>query len=95
MTKIKHAFLSDNTPSDLQFKLNYDDNSIVGVDTNIDTNLHKESNTIENNFHKDTLDNNQDLLYEPNQFNVPDTTNKVNSNQENANTFKEVPLTIQ
>ena len=72
-------------PSGLQFITYYTDNLLAGVDSDTETNSHEQSNSIKS-YHEDTLDTHQEILYVPNQFNVPNTTNKIRSHQENTNT---------
>ena len=85
INKTQQALISDNMPSGLQSITNNTDNLLAGVDSNTDINSYERSNKMES-YHEDTLDTNQEILYKPNYFNVPNTTNKLMSHQENTNT---------
>ena len=58
------------------------------MDTNTDTNSYEQLNPMDENF-----DNNLEILYEPNQVDVPKTTNELKSDQENSNTIEDNALT--
>ena len=88
MTKIHQAFISDNLPTGLKFQLNGTDNSLAGVDIDMETNESEqdmETNEIEQDMNEIDINQNQDILYEPNEFHVPNITNKTKIQQSDKN----------
>ena len=74
MNKIKQTFISDSMQSGLQFTSN---DNIAPNFSNKETNS---TDSTDNDFNKDTLNANQEIYHEPNQFNVPNSTNRAHPN---------------
>ena len=62
-------------PNGLQFTSTITNNSFAGVETDSGSIMKTSESQSDEDFDNDTIDVNQDLLYEPNQFNVLDTNN--------------------
>ena len=98
MTQINQTFISDKLPTGLKFQLNDTDNLLAGVDIDMETNLNEqdmESNKVEQDMYANEIDINHNILYKPNEFHVPNITNKTKIQQTDKNILEHDSQSVQ